>query len=73
MRIISRTLKKEDKNMIYNKYNNDTINCILLKIKSKNHEFLKKQASMHDISLTFLINKILDTYIKKCKENIKNM
>lgn len=59
--------------MIYNKYNNDTINSILLKIKAKNHDFLKKQACMHDISLTFLINKILETYIKKCKENVKNM
>ena len=59
--------------MIYNKYNNVVVNSILLKIKAKNHEFLKKQASMHDISVTFLINKILETYIKKCKENIKNM
>lgn len=59
--------------MIYNKYNNDTINSILLKIKSKNHEFLKNQACMYDISLTFLINKILDTYIKNCKNNIQKM
>ena len=59
--------------MIYNKYNNDTINSILLKIKSKNHDFLKKQAKLHDISLTFLINKILETYIKNCKSNIQKM
>lgn len=58
--------------MIYNKYDK-AFNSILLKIKSKNHDFLKKQASMYDISLTFLINKILETYIKNCKEKIKNL
>lgn len=58
--------------MIYNKYNH-AFNSLLLKIDTKNHNFLKKQASMHDISLTFLINKILETYIKKCKENIQKM
>ena len=58
--------------MIYNKYNNDYIK-ILLKLDTTCHDFIKKQASMHDISVTFLINKILETYIKKCKENIQKM
>ena len=58
--------------MIYNKYNK-SFNSLLLKINTENHAFLKKQASMHDISLSFLINKILNSYIKNCKENIKKL
>lgn len=58
--------------MIYNKYKNG-YKKILLNIETPCHDFLKKQACMHDISVTFLINKILDTYIKKCKENIQKM
>lgn len=58
--------------MIYNKYNH-AFNSLLLKIETKNHDFLKKQASMYDISLTFLINKILKKYIDTCKKNIINL
>lgn len=60
------------KNMIYNKYNND-YRKILLNINTTCHDFLKKQASMHDISVTFLINKILNAYIKNCKNNMQKM
>lgn len=55
--------------MIYNKYNND-YKKILLKLDMPCHEYLKKQASMHDISTTYLINKILKKYIDTCKKNI---
>lgn len=58
--------------MIYNKYNN-SFNSLLLKIDTKNHDFLKKQAKSHDISLSFLINKILNMYIKNCKNNVQKM
>lgn len=58
--------------MIYNKYNK-SFNSLLLKISTENHAFLKKQANMHDISLTFLINKILNSYIKNCKNNMQKM
>ena len=60
------------KNMIYNKYKNN-YKKILLNIETPCHDFIKKQASMHDISLTYLINKILNAYIKNCKEKIKNL
>ena len=59
--------------MIYNKYNNKDYKKILLSIETPCHDFLKKQASMHDISTTFLINKILKLYVKNCKEKIKNL
>ena len=58
--------------MIYNKYNK-SFNSLLLKINTENQKKKKKQASMHDISLSFLINKILNSYIKNCKENIKKL
>lgn len=58
--------------MIYNKYNND-FKKILLKIDTSCHDFLKKQASMHDISETFLINKILKAYVKNCKNNMQKL
>ena len=58
--------------MIYNKYKNN-YKKILLNIETPCHDFIKKQAKLYDISLTLLINKILDTYIKKCEENIKNL
>ena len=59
--------------MIYNKYNNKNYKKILLNIDTSCHDFIKKQASMHDISLTFLINKILSKYVTNCKQNIKNL
>ena len=55
--------------MIYNKYNK-AFNSILLKIDTSTHDFIKKQASMHDISTTYLINKILKKYVDTCKKNI---
>ena len=55
--------------MIYNKYNNN-YKKILLNIDTTCHDFIKKQASMHDISTTYLINKILKKYVKKKKKNI---
>lgn len=58
--------------MIYNKYKND-YKKILLKIDTSCHDFIKKQASMHDISTTYLINKILNLYVKNCKDNIKKL
>lgn len=60
------------KNMIYNKYNND-YKKILLKLDMPCHEYLKKQANIHDISETLLINKILKAYIKNCKDKIKSL
>lgn len=60
------------KNMIYNKYNND-YKKILLNIDTTCHDFIKKQANMHDISITLLINKILKLYVKNCKDKIKNL
>lgn len=56
--------------MIYNKYDND-YKKILLNIDMGMYDFIKKQASMHDISLTLLINKILKLYVKNCKENME--
>lgn len=58
--------------MIYNKYNND-YKKILLNIDATCHDFIKKQASMHDISTTYLINKILKLYVKNCKDKIKTL
>jgi hypothetical protein len=58
--------------MIYNKYNND-FKKILLNIDTTCHDFIKKQASMHDISTTYLINKILKLYVKNCKDNIEKL
>jgi len=58
--------------MIYNKYNND-YKKILLNIDTTCHDFIKKQANMHDISITLLINKILKLYVKNCKDKIKNL
>ena len=58
--------------MIYNKYNKD-YKKILLSIETPCHDFIKKQASMHDISITYLINKILNKYVTNCKQNIKNL
>lgn len=58
--------------MIYNKYNNN-YKKILLNIDTTCHDFIKKQACMYDISITFLINKILRLYVKNCKENIKKI
>lgn len=55
--------------MIYNKYNKD-YKKILLSIETPCHDFIKKQASMHDISMTYLINKILKKYVDTCKKNI---
>jgi len=58
--------------MIYNKYNNN-YKKILLSIDMPCHDFIKKQANMHDISTTYLINKILKLYVKNCKDKIKNL
>lgn len=58
--------------MIYNKYNNN-YKKILLSIDMGMYDFIKKQASMHDISLTLLINKILKLYVKNCKQKINNL
>lgn len=58
--------------MIYNKYKND-FKKILLNIDTPCHDFLKKQASVHDISTTYLINKILKKYVNTCKKGITNL
>lgn len=58
--------------MIYNKYNNN-YKKILLNIDTTCHDFIKKQACMHDISCSYLINKILKLYVKNCKDKIKNL
>ena len=58
--------------MIYNKYNKN-YKKILLNIDTPCHDFIKKQAKLHDISVTYLINKILKKYVTNCKQNIKNL
>ena len=57
--------------MIYNKYTNTIKKLIIL--EKIDLQFLEKQANMHDLSCNLLINKIIKSYIKNCKEKIKNL
>lgn len=58
--------------MIYNKFlNKSEYKKICLQVNKSNYLFIKNQAKNHDISVNFLLDKIINKYVKNCKQNME--